>query len=108
MIQAIVNNQNPVAEIVPILVLLAVIAVCVTVFMIVTWNVEPWTRKYLKPHKQLRADRYRVKIWRLKSQYPEAFKGADPFVQYQHFRLIDELEENNETQNKREEVSDGS
>ena len=79
MIEATTTVQNLGNLIIPVLVLLTVIAICVTVFSVMTWNIEPWTRKYLKPHKQLRTDRYRVRIWKLRSKYPEAFAEPSPF-----------------------------
>lgn len=81
-------STNYAAMVVPALVCLSIIAVCLTVFVVQTWNVEPWTRKYLKPHKQLRMDRYRVRIMKLRAKHPEVFAEPSPFRE-QHFDIGD-------------------
>lgn len=86
-------RNNPTSSIVPILVLCAIVAICATVFLVVTWNVEPWTRKYLKPRKQWLADWWRVRIYKLRAKHPEAFVGETPWAE-QHIdveKLVDDV-----------------
>ena len=79
----IANGTNLTTLIVPVSVALTVIAVCLTVFLVLTWNVEPWTRKYLNPFKQFRTDWWRVRIYKLRSKHPETFTAASPFREQQ-------------------------
>jgi hypothetical protein len=88
----VAQGANPTSLIIPVLLFLCVLVACLTIFICLTWNVEPWTRKYLKPRSQLRADRYRVRIWKLRAANPEAFAAKSPW-QEQHLEMhgVEEL-----------------
>jgi hypothetical protein len=73
------RSNNLTSEIIPILVILAVLAVCYTITKVMTWNVEPWRRKYLKPRKQFIQDWWRVRIFHLRSRHADVFAAPTPF-----------------------------
>ena len=72
------SHTNIMNDIVPILGLLVVLAVCYTTSKIMTWNVEPWRRKYLKPRKQWIEDWWRVRIYKLRSKHVDVFAAPNP------------------------------
>jgi hypothetical protein len=69
------------SSVVPIVVAIAVIVVFAAAFgtIAVTWDKIPWWRQHPKPSRAFRDDKDRVKDWKLRKRYPDAFKGYPPF-----------------------------
>ena len=74
-----IANTNIIQSLVPIVIGVSIMAVCVTVLLCLTWNVEPYWRKYLQPFKQYRQDWWRIRITHLRARHADSFVGESPF-----------------------------
>jgi hypothetical protein len=62
-----------VKEPLPILIIIALIIVAIAAVLIVTWELEPWWRKFPTPRRKIDDAKDRVKLFKIEHRHPEVF-----------------------------------
>lgn len=57
----------------PILILIALIVVAIAAVLIMTWNIEPWWRKFPTPRRRIDDDKDAIKQYKIRRRHPEVF-----------------------------------
>ena len=57
----------------PILIIIALIIIAIAAVLIMTWELEPWWRKFPTPRRQIDDAKDRVRLYRIQHRHPEVF-----------------------------------
>ena len=62
-----------VKEPLPTLILVALIVVAIAAVLILTWELEPWWRKYPTPRRKIDDAKDKVRLYKIEHRHPEVF-----------------------------------